>query len=420
MLDDRAKGLVRLCFSEWNRERKLDPDLVQTFAETVGKAHPLWMAARKADDFSLFKPVLTEIISLVREKASQYGYHDDPYDPLLAQFEPGTTTREVAGLFSVMKDDLQTLLMDLHGAPKVDDAFLYQKYPQDKQDVFGKEVLAAMGFDTERGATGVSTHPYTTTLGSDDIRITTRYTEPSVASSLFSTIHEGGHALYEMGASNSLTRETRLAGGASLAMHESQSRLWENIIGRSQPFWSCFFPRFKELFGPQLEEVDEKRFLAAVNKVEPSCIRVNADEVTYGLHIILRFQLERRLLTGDLSVSELPQAWSDGMEEFLGIRPKKDRDGVLQDVHWVMGELGYFPTYALGNLYGAQINQTMRQQLDVDDLLASGDLSPIAQWLNDHVYRYGAMYRPKDLLKKITGHSLDGMYFREYLSHKYR
>jgi carboxypeptidase Taq len=256
-------------------------------------------------------------------------------------------------------------------------------------------------------------------LGSDDIRLTTRYTEPSVASPLFGTIHEGGHALYELGASNENTRGTSLASGTSLAMHESQSRLWENVIGRSRPFWSRYFPRFKELFPVQLDGVDLNRFLSAINKVEPSFIRVDADEVTYGLHIILRFELECKLLSGELQVADLPEAWNDAMEMLLGVRPKTAREGVLQDVHWSMGELGYFPTYALGNLYGAQIYQTMRQQLDVDSLLEDGRLTEITGWLDSNIYRHGSIYKPKVLLDKVTGRSLDPKCFHDYLSSKY-
>jgi len=418
-LDDRCRGLIRNRFIEWNRERKLDPDLVQIFTEKTAIAYRKWVVARQANDFSLFEPCLTELVSLVREKASQYGYTDDPYDALLQRFEPGMATREVSEVFSTLQTDLASLLDRLKGAVPVEDSFLYLKYPEDRQALFGKEILDAMGFDTQRGVTGISAHPYTTTLGSDDIRITTRYTEPNVSSALFSTIHEGGHALYEMGASNAHTASTNLANGASCAMHESQSRLWENVIGRSRPFWAHFYPRFKELFSQQLEGVDEKRFLAAINKVEPSCIRVNADEATYAMHIILRFNLERRLLSGDLKVANLPQAWNDGMADLLGIRPRTASEGVLQDVHWSYGEFGYFPTYALGNLYGAQIYQTMGKELDVNRLLQAGELAPIKAWLDAHVYQYGAIYKPKVLLERVTGRSLDASCFRDYLFKKY-
>lgn len=418
-LDDRTKGMVRQYFRAWNRERKLDADFVQEFSETTNQAHHVWATARKNNDFSLYEPVLSRIVELVQRKAAAFGFKDDPYDPLLDVFEPGTSTAEVEQLFREMKGDLMGILDRMREAGPVDDTFLYSSYAQDKQSAFGHEVLDAMGFDWNRGVCGISTHPYTISLGADDIRITTRFTEPSVISPLFSSIHEGGHALYEMGASNEVTRGTCLANGASLAFHESQSRLWENMIGRSRAFWTRFFPRLKELFPIQLEYVDVDKFLAAVNVVKPSEIRVDADEVTYGLHIILRFDLERELLSGNLPVSDLPGAWNDGMEKLLDIRPKSDRVGVLQDVHWSMGELGYFPTYALGNLYGAQILHTMNREIDVDAVVATGDFSPVRMWLDQHILRHGSLYKPKDLLRKVTGEPLDAKYFREYLSNKY-
>lgn len=419
-LDDRSRGIVRNYYRAWNRDRKLDSDFVQKFSELTGNAHHVWAKARKENDFSIYEETLSSIISMVQEKAQRYGYVDDPYDALLDVFEPGTTTAEVDSLFTQMRSDILAVLDRLGDSrPPVDDTFLYSTYAQDKQALFSKEVLDAMGFDWNRGISGISTHPYTISLGTDDIRITTRYTEPSVTSPLFSSIHEGGHALYEMGASNGMTRGTCLANGASLAFHESQSRLWENMIGRSEAFWSYFFPRLKNMFPIQLEGVGVHGFVDAINVVKPSCIRVDADEVTYGLHIILRFELERRLLSGDLTVRELPEAWNDAMESLLGIRPKSEREGVLQDVHWSMGELGYFPTYALGNLYGAQILHTMKSDMDVDATIATGDFTPIREWLDTRILRFGAMYKPKELLLKVTGAPLDARYFNDYLTKKY-
>ena len=419
-LDDRSRALVRTYQRNWSRERKLDADFVQRFSELTSKAHQVWAHARSEDDFSLYEPVLSQIIEMVREKAGRYGYADDPYDPLLDVFEPGTTTAEVETLFDEMQRDIQDVLsVILDGQRETEDSFLFSSYPVDKQAQFSKDVLNAMGFDWSRGITGTATHPFTISLGSDDVRITSRYTEPSVTSPLYSSVHEGGHALYEMGASNEVTRGTSLANGASLAFHESQSRLWENMIGRSRSFWDRFFPRLQHLFPIQLDGVDADMFYRAVNRVRPSCIRVDADEVSYGLHIILRFQLERQLLAGSLSVRDLPGAWNDSMQQLLGIRPASDREGVLQDIHWSMGELGYFPTYALGNLYGAQILHTMGKDIDVDAVISTGDFSPIRNWLHTKILRFGTMYEPKDLLQRVTGAPLDARFFREYLHTKY-
>lgn len=418
--DDRTRGIIRNYHRLWSRDRKLDAQFVQRFSELTGQAHQVWAHARKEDDFSLYEKTLSSIMEMVREKAQRYGYVDDPYDALLDVFEPGTTTAEVDTLFTGMKNHILAVMDRLKGADrKVDDTFLYSTYAQDKQAAFGKEVLDAMGFDWSRGVSGISTHPYTISLGADDIRITTRYSEPSVTSPLFSSIHEGGHALYEMGASQGSNKGTCLANGASLAFHESQSRLWENMIGRSKAFWVHFYPHLKVMFPIQLEHVDVDSFVDAINIVKPSCIRVDADEVTYGLHIILRFALERQLLSKELEVRDLPEAWNASMESLLGIRPKSDREGVLQDVHWSMGELGYFPTYALGNLYGAQILDAMQKDVDFEANLSSGDFSSIHAWLDSHILRHGAIYKPKDLLQKVTGAPLDASYFNAYLTQKY-
>jgi len=419
-LDERSRALVRSYYRSWRRASRLDADFVQRFSELTSQAHQVWAYARSEDDFSLYEPVLSQIVQMVQEKAQRYGYTDDPYDALLEVFEPGTTTAEVELLFNEMQRDIQDVLSVIRGSQReVEDSFLYSSYPVDKQALFARDILDAMGFDWSRGISGTATHPFTISLGSDDVRITSRYSEPSVTSPLYSSIHEGGHALYEMGASNDVTRGTSLANGASLAFHESQSRLWENMIGRSESFWERFYPRFQHLFPLQLDGVDEKMFYRAVNRVQPSCIRVDADEVTYGLHIILRFRLERQLLAGTLSVRDLPGAWNDAMEELIGIRPTSDREGVLQDVHWSMGELGYFPTYALGNLYGAQILHAMKKDLDVDAVVSTGDFSPIKNWLHAKILRFGTIYEPKDLLRKVTGSTLDARYFREYLHTKY-
>lgn len=431
----RNRALVRIRQEAWDKGRKLPASLVEKLAETTGLAHGAWVKARQESDWNIFRPVLGDIISLVKEKAVCYGGKPETdvdatkgekslYDVLLDEYEPGMDTATVASLFRTMKHDLRHLLSDITRSAQPDDSFLYESYPVDLQDKLGKEVLHDMGFDFSRGVTGLAAHPFTSTIGCDDIRITTRYTEPSVASPLFSTIHEGGHALYELGASNPLTRGTSVANGASMAFHESQSRLWENIIGHSPAFWEHYYPRFKQLFPRQTSGVGLRTFIRGINKVVPSMIRVNADEVTYGLHIILRFELEQALIGGSVSLDELPELWDEQMVELLGIRPQTAADGVLQDVHWAGGDFGYFPTYALGNLYGAQIWETLCQALGgsdaVDGLLRQGELRPIGAWLNENIYRYGMLYRPADLLARVTGRPLDAGCFTRYLGDKYR
>ncbi|NCB02276.1 MAG: carboxypeptidase M32 [Spirochaetia bacterium] len=413
------KAIIRHRYHALSKEKKLSSSFVQHFSHTTSLAHETWVKARREDNYSLFAPVLEEIVSLIREKSDLYGYEDDPYDPLLDNFEPGMKTSEVKLVFDQLEGDLVQILERLRGRVEVEDSFLYQHYSEQKQELFSNDVLQAMGFDFKRGKVGISTHPYTISLGADDIRITTRYSEPSVTSPLYSIIHEGGHALYEMGVSHGSLKGTVLANASSLAFHESQSRLWENMIGRSRAFWKHFYKKFSTLFPTQLNGISEDQFYRAVNKVSPSPIRVDADEVTYSLHIMLRFNLERALLSGTLEVKDLKEAWNEGMNKLLGIEVKSDRLGVLQDVHWSMGEFAYFPTYALGNLYAAQIYHTMEQAISIDSIVESGDFSPIRHYLQENVYKWGALLEPKPLLEKITKEALNPTYYKEYLTNKY-
>jgi len=418
-LDIETKALIRQRYKQLSKERKLSSSFVQEFSETTSAAHKVWAKARQENDFSKFEPVLEKIVSLLQKKAALYGFEKDPYDALLDNFEPGMTTDDVEKVFSPLEKKLQSLVEQVATHPEVNDSFLYQDYAIDLQEKFNNEVLTSMGFDFDRGIVGLSTHPYTTTLGADDIRITTRYTEPSVASPLYSIIHEGGHALYEMGISHGSLKGTSLANASSLAFHESQSRLWENMIGRSRSFWKYFYPKFSKLFPSQLENVDEELFYNAINKVKPGTIRVDADEVTYSLHIILRFNLERKLLSGELRVKDLREAWNSELKRLLGVDVLDDKEGVLQDVHWSMGEFGYFPTYALGNVYAAQIYDAMTKEVDVDSSISRGDFSPILNFLNTNVYCHGSIYEPKDLLKKVTGEDLNSSHYISYLTRKY-
>ncbi len=418
-LPQPVRAKIRHHYRALVKEGKLSSDFVHRFSVMTSKAHETWTEARSKDDFSLYEPVLSELVGLIREKAELYGYEDDPYDALLDNFEPGMKTAEVQSLFDVLQGDLSQLLERMRGREEAEDSFLYQRFGKESLMEFNNDILKAMGFDTNRGVVGESTHPYTITLGSDDIRITTRYTEKSVLSPIYSIIHEGGHALYEMGMSRGELKGTILANAPSLSFHESQSRFWENIVGRSAAFWEHFYPDFSSLFPAQLSGVDLNTFYKAVNKVTPSAIRVDADEVTYSLHIILRFRLERELLSGELAVKDLPQAWMEGMKELLGIDIRSDREGVLQDIHWSMGEFGYFPTYALGNLVGAQITNTLKKHVDIEGEIRSGNFEAIHSYLNKHVYSLGALLDPKPLLKKITGEELKASYFAEYLNSKY-
>lgn len=415
--DDRA--FLRAKHRAYTLSTKLPADLVRRFAEVTSRSQAAWVKAKAREDFESFRPHLEEIVRLNQEKAERYGYEDHIYDALLDQFEPFMKTAEVERVFGGLRSALVSLVQRIRERPQVEDFFLHQNYPADRQALLGDELLRQLGYEFNRGRMDVSAHPFTTTLGPNDVRITTKYQEDLFASAVFSTIHEAGHALYELGVDGKY-HNTLLATGTSLGIHESQSRLWENMIGRSREFWSYWLPKVKELFPEQLSGVDQEQFYRAINRVEPSLIRIEADEVTYSLHVILRFQLEVRLMTGDLAVKDLPEAWNATMEELLGITPPTDAKGVLQDVHWSMGAIGYFPTYALGNLYGAQFLDRLLAELpDAYEQVAAGDLAPILNWLREKIHRHGAAKTPKELMSEVTGRELEPGYFVRYLESKY-
>lgn len=409
------QALIRIRRKEYERKRKMPKDLVRAITEGGAKAHQSWVTARKASDFSLFSQDLAVMVDLAREKASCLS--DDSsslYDALLAEFEEGMSTKEVATLFDSIKKPLSDLVQT-YAEKDVDASFLRQAYAIEGQQAFANQVLTDMGFDFTRGSCAVSVHPFTTTIASDDIRITTRYTDPSVMDSFASSIHEGGHALYEMGASSTRLRGTSLAGGASHGMHESQSRLWENMVSKSPEFWERYYPQFSKIFPTQTAGIGLDRFVRAVNKVGRTCIRVNADEMSYSLHIFLRFGLEQALLAGDLSVEELPHAWDEEFARLFGFKPATASEGVLQDVHWSSGDFGYFPTYALGNLYGAQIWAHIQNNLG----LRPDDVEGISSYLRYAVYEKGALQTGRRTAESVTGKALDATVFTSYLENKF-
>lgn len=418
--DDFEKALIRERRRAYRREKALPPDLVLRLSQAKARGYAVWVQARKDNDFKAFIPSLKEIVSLSREAACAYAHGElGLYDALLDGYEEGMTCAEVDRLFGILKPVLCELV-SLRSAEKVDDSFLRKPYEVAKQDAFANQVMTDMGFDFTRGCRGVSAHPFTSALGNDDVRITTRYTDPSVMDSFFSTVHESGHALYEQAASSGRLKGTSLAGGASYGMHESQSRLWENLIGRSRAFWDHYYPLFRQIFPEQTEGVSQEAFYHAVNKVGVSYIRTNADEVSYGLHIMLRYELEKRLVSGELMVEEVPSAWNELSQNLLGLPIRDDRQGCLQDVHWASGDIGYFPTYVLGNLYGAQIWSALSSRMDVEKLLSEGDLRTISRWLAENIYVNGMLYTPQDLLFRVTGRGLDAKPFTDYLVDKYR
>jgi carboxypeptidase Taq len=353
--DSSEASLIRFLRRSYRDARKLPPEFVARVSEVSGHAHRAWVKAREEDDFDSFRPWLEQVVELGQEMAELYGYEDEKYDALLDKYEHDTKTAEVRTIFAAVKDALVPLRQAIQerGAI-VDDQLLYQPFDIDKQKAFARYIAPKVGYDLSRGHIGTVVHPFATSFSRDDSRITTRWYPEYLGPSLFGTLHESGHALYEQGTHPDLAR-TPLARGTSLGVHESQSRMMENIVGRSLGFWQVHFPHLQSLFPEELGNYRAEDFYRAINKVRSSTIRVEADELTYNFHIILRFELEQALMNGDLMTKDVPTAWNDKMVELLGIAPPTDSEGCLQDVHWSRPSFGYFPTYALGNLYAAQL-----------------------------------------------------------------
>jgi carboxypeptidase Taq len=404
---------------EFEKARKIPNRWVADFARESTIGQTAWEQAKAESNFSLFQPHLERMVDLRREYASFFKPYEHVYDPLLDDFESGLKTSEVQQIFGALRPEQIGLVREITAKPRIDDGFLNQTYDEKGQKEFGLEVSRAIGFDFNRGREDVSVHPFTTSFGIDDVRITTHFLPEKVSSAIFSTIHETGHGLYEQGISTSL-RRTPLATGASMAIHESQSRMWENIVGRSRPFWKHFYPRLQEIFPGQLSNVGLDEFYRAINSVTPSYIRTEAVEATYNLHIMLRMELEIALMEGSLPVKDVPQAWNAKMQEFLGITPPNDRLGVLQDVHWSGGMFGYFPTYALGNLISAQIWERITAALpDVYERMEQGEFLGILEWLRENLHKHGAKFEPQELIQRVTGSKIQSQPYISYLRTKY-
>jgi carboxypeptidase Taq len=402
------------------RALRLPGELVAEPARVCALAQSAWEEAHAAGDFARFQPHLERVLEVTRQVAAALREEGaTAYDALLDEYEPGMDEATLTALFDGLQPRLVALLERLQGAahrPRTD--LLEGSFPVEAQERLLREIVARMGFDLEAGRLDRSVHPFTSgTLR--DVRITVRYREQSFLPAIFGAIHEAGHALYQQGLDPERFRDP--AGSyCSLGIHESQSRLWENLLGRSRPFWRHFLPRLKAAMSGRLDALELDPFHEAINVVRPSLIRVDADEVTYNLHIILRFELERALIGGELEVADLPGAWSERTERLLGLRPPSDREGALQDVHWSAGLFGYFPTYALGNLYGAQFLAAMRGDLaGLDRLLAAGELEPVKRWLNDRIHRQGRIHLAPELCRRVTGAALSIDALLEHLEGKY-
>ncbi len=418
--DEPSRSLLRETWRDFSRAKKLPSAFVVRLSRECSLAQQAWVTAREESRFSKFLPSLKTIIGLKREEAQYLGYRDSPYDALLDTYEPGATIAHLAPMFRELRERLVPLLKKVQGSGvTIDDSCVHQRFDQAKQMEFGRLVLVAMGYDFERGRLDLSAHPFTTSFHPTDVRVTTRVFETDLPSCLFSCIHEGGHGLYDQGL-DPRYYGSPLGESLSLGFHESQSRLWENCVGRSRAFWRCFYPILQHTFPEQLATVPLDRFYAAINRVAPSCIRVEADELTYNLHIMLRVDIEQALIENRIQPDDLPELWNDTMQSYLGIVPQRDADGVLQDVHWSMGAFGYFPTYTLGNLYSVQFFEQADLELpQLEEDIAAGRLIPLRRWLEQKIHRWGRMFTPDHLARRVTGNGVNPEPFLRYLETKY-
>jgi carboxypeptidase Taq len=397
--DSDDASLIRVTRRDWEKARRVPAGLRVEMTRAAARGHHAWVEARRNDDFASFLPYLRENVELKRRYIECFEWSDSPYTPLLDDFEPGMTTTEVREVFDVLRPALAELVRE---APEVDAHFLHGTFPIDRQRGFAERVLATLGFDEGAWRLDPTVHPFCTSFSNRDVRLTTRYREQDLES-VWSTLHEAGHGLYAHGIAGSLLR-TPLAGAPSLGVNESQSRTWENLVGRSRPFWLHWYEPLQQSFPAALGAVELDDFVRAINRAEPGLIRVDADETTYSLHVILRFELEQDLIEGRVPLEELPAIWNARMHEFLGVEVPDDAHGVLQDVHWSGGGIGYFPTYALGNVISLQIWAAVRSALpDLDDQLAAGELSGLSGWLRENLYSLGRKLTPKETLERLTG-----------------
>jgi carboxypeptidase Taq len=418
--DSDEARLVKRVARDFDKATKVPSEWVQEFSIETNNSFMSWQASRAEASFAGFAEPLKKIVALRRQYVDFFAPYDHVYDPLLDDYEPGMKTAEVKAVFDELRPQQVELLREIveRGAP-VDDSPLRQKFPEKKQLAFGLEVIKSLGYDMERGRQDLAPHPFSTGFSRDDVRITTRVEPEFLSEAIFSSMHEAGHAMYNQGVGDFFER-TPLSGGTSSAVDESQSRLWENLVGRSRPFWKAFYPRLQKKFSKQFGSVDLEDFYRAINKVEPSFIRTDADEATYNLHVMLRFDIEIALMQGDLEVADLPSAWNDKFNEYLGLTPPDDAKGVLQDIHWSYGDFGYFPTYSLGNLVASQLWENIATDIpDLEAQIEKADFGDLLAWLREKIHVYGGKYMPTELIKLATGRDLTPEPYLKYLRNKY-
>lgn len=412
-------AVVKEVAEELEKLECIPPKEYRDFAQLSAEATRIWADARKNQDFEAFAPTLQKVIDYQKKFAS-YRAKDGQklYDVMLDTYEKDFNMEALDEFFGQLKEAIVPLLKNImkHGK-KIDDSFLTGDYPVEKQEEIARYLAEYVGFDFNKGVLAVSAHPFTTNLHNHDVRITTAYND-RVDDSIFSVIHEAGHGIYELGIRDELT-QTMVGQGSSMGMHESQSRFFENIIGRNRAFWVPVYGKLQELFPEQLGDISLDRFIDAINKVQPSLIRTQADELTYSLHVMIRYEIEKMLMEEDLEVEKLPDVWADKYEEYLGVRPENVAEGVLQDIHWSQGSFGYFPSYALGSAFGAQLYAKMKQEMDFEGLLEDGKIDVIREYLKDHIHQFGKLKTSREILKDVTGEDFSPKYYIDYLTEKY-
>ncbi len=418
-LSEIDRRLVSETRKEYDRSVKIPPELYQEYVVLASQSESKWEEAKGANDYAGFRPYLEKVIDYTNQFIDLWGAKETRYDTLLDQYEPGMTVSQLDGVFGSLRSELVALSSRISASPHQPDAsFLRQTYDKSSQKAFSLYILEQMGYDFAAGRLDESAHPFATGLNPGDVRITTRYLEDDVTSALFGTIHEGGHALYEQNISPELIGTT-LCTGTSMGIHESQSRFWENVIGRSRPFWNRYFGELQKRFPGQLD-VSVDQFYRGNNIVTPSLIRIEADELTYNLHIIIRYEMEKLIFNGGAKAADLPELWNEKYREYLGVSPTSYADGVMQDVHWSGGAFGYFPSYSLGNMYAAQFAHTMERELEgLWAKVEAGELHPVKDWLTERIYRYGKLRSPSELVQTVTGEPLNPQYLVDYLTKKY-
>ncbi|MFT5833276.1 MAG: carboxypeptidase Taq [Cognaticolwellia sp.] len=410
---------VTLTLKDYNRSTKLPTEYVIRRSEAVSEAYHAWMKAREANDFGIYKDALKKIIAIAREAAELFGYEDHPYDALLDMYEPNAKTADLTILFKDVREQLVNFVKVLKEKPQVENSFLSKFYEKDKQWDFGLGLLKNMGYDFDAGRQDISTHPFTITFAPTDVRVTTRVDENDLSNMIWSCIHEGGHGLYEQG----LKWENYglpIGEACSLGIHESQARMWENNVGRSHAYWQAHYSGLQQVFPNNLSHISLKDFYNGMNQIAPNAIRTEADELHYHFHVLIRFEIEKELMAGTLEVDDLSKVWNQKYAEYMGIEIKNDNEGILQDIHWSHGSIGYFPTYSLGSFYAAQFFAKAQDEIpNLVNEISEGDSSNLLAWLRQNIHQHGRYFTPEELCIKITGEKLNFKYFMDYAKQKF-